>query len=220
MDFRERGSLIYKLRKKRHDFFIKKLGNLIDKKLKILDLGGESEYWNIFDDSGIFENNNIDIYLLNVDIKYIKNNNNKRGIVANGKDLSCFKDNSFDLVFSNSVIQYITNENDRKKMSEEIKRVSKRYFIQTANYYFPIDPDYNIVGFQFMPKKLKAYLLRAINFKKCRNLNTHRESVQAAENIKLYKLKELKKLFPNCKIYKEKFLFFNKSYIIYFGFDK
>jgi hypothetical protein len=48
-------------------------------------------------------------------------------------------------------------------------------------------------------------------FKKCR---TDEEAMQILKYNELLKRKELEELFPDGKIYKEKFFFFTKSYSI------
>lgn len=51
-----------------------------------------------------------------------------------------FQDNEFDAVFSNSVIEHVGDYEAQRQMANEIMRVGKRYFVQTPNFYFPIEP--------------------------------------------------------------------------------
>ena len=45
------------------------------------------------------------------------------------------------------------------------------------------------------------------------------DAEEVISSIKLLKKKELKILFPEAKIFNEKFLFLNKSFVAYFGWD-
>ena len=64
-----------------------------------------------------------------------------------------FGDAEFDVAFSNSVIEHVPHEL-QPAFASEISRVAKRYFVQTPNRYFPIEPHYQLPFFQFLPKGL------------------------------------------------------------------
>ena len=74
---------------------------------------------------------------------------------ADGTQLP-FPDGSFPVVFSNSVIEHVP-KTLQQAFADEIRRVGERYFVQTPNRYFPIEPHYQMPFVQFLPEKtLKA----------------------------------------------------------------
>ena len=52
-----------------------------------------------------------------------------------------YPDKSFDVVYSNSLLEHVGRSN-QPKVAAEIRRVAKRYWVQTPNRYFPVEPHY------------------------------------------------------------------------------
>ncbi|MBC8844888.1 class I SAM-dependent methyltransferase, partial [Escherichia coli] len=73
-------------------------------------------------------------------------------------DLSEIDDQQFDIVFSNSVIEHLYTWENQEKMAKEVLRVGKYHFIQTPNYWFPIEPHWVFPFFQFLPKSIRIRL--------------------------------------------------------------
>ena len=199
-------------RKKRFKIFLDKI-KLIHGPIRILDIGGKFKFWKDMGIQNLFDiNQHISITLMNLNKEEI-NHASFNSIIGNATDLKQFNDNEFDIVFSNSVIEHLFNFEEQIKMANESMRVAKHYFIQTPNKYFLIEPHYFFPLFQFMP----------YNFKKIVMMKTRlvlgkfhdEKSVQRAhQEIRLLSKKELKYLFKNGQIYKEKFFGFNKSFMI------
>ncbi len=105
-----------------------------------------------------------------------------------------------------------------KKMAEEIRRVGKRYFVQTPAYSFPIEPHYRIIGFQWYPQFLKRWRLQYLGAGRLAKIPCKAEARQEARRIRLLRLLEIRSLFPEANIYKERFCGLTKSYIVYSGF--
>jgi hypothetical protein len=199
-------SLSNKFRRKRIEIF-RKLLNKYKSPVKILDLGGTQEFWENMD----LISEEFQITIVNtelIDIKY----KNFISIKKDARDLSEFRNKEFDIVFSNSLIEHVGNFPVQKILAEEISRIGKSYFIQTPNYYFPLEPHFLFPYFQLLPKKLRIYLLCHFNlgwFKK----SEKSEAVKIINSITLLKYNELKELFPSALIIREKFSGITKSFI-------
>ncbi|MCJ8283584.1 MAG: class I SAM-dependent methyltransferase [Rivularia sp. ALOHA_DT_140] len=148
---------------------------------------------------------------------YQSNHPNIKTAVGDATNLSQFGDKEFDIVFSNSVIEHLFIYDNQVKMASEIKRIGKRYFIQTPNKYFPIEPHFQFPLFQFFPLSMKVMLIRNFQLGWRKKAETKQKAVETVTEIRLLGIKELHNLFPNSKIYKEKFAGLTKSLTAYYG---
>lgn len=179
------------------------------KPLKILDAGGTENFWL---QMGFTNPALANITILNINnIKITYPNFNF--IQGSAKDLSMFKDGEFDIVFSNSVIEHVGGYNDQKKMADEIKRVGKSYFVQTPNYYFPIEPHFLFPFFQFLPASIKIFMVMNLNLGWFKKSRTKKDAVNIIDSVHLLKYKDFRGLFPDAKIEKERLAGLVKSFI-------
>ncbi|HXQ32549.1 MAG TPA: class I SAM-dependent methyltransferase [Anaerolineales bacterium] len=213
-DNRAEGSLAVQFRRKRFVFFLSLLSRL-DRPIHILDVGGTESYWRMME---LDENDQVFITLLNLTDENVTMpimstmSGDARKIHAD--------DSSYDIVFSNSVIEHVGSHQDQMQMAAEVCRVGKRYFIQTPNKYFPLEPHFLFPFFQFMPRKVQILLLQNFSlgwFEKTPDAIKAREIV---ESIRLLSKSEFAALFPKAHIYEEKVIGLAKSFIAYAGWDK
>lgn len=207
-------SLATRLRKKRFLLFLNLLNSITKNKIEILDIGGTVEFWK---NTGLLSEGqmaNIHITVLNLKPQYSEYEFIVT-VTGDARDLSIFKDKQFDIIFSNSVIEHLGTYNNQKHMASEVRRVGVRYFIQTPSRYFPIEPHFLFPFFQFLPLACKIFLLRYFNLGWYSKLSEKEKAAEAAKKIRLLSLKELKELFPDSEIYKEKFFGLTKSFIAY-----
>jgi 2-polyprenyl-3-methyl-5-hydroxy-6-metoxy-1,4-benzoquinol methylase len=115
-----------------------------------------------------------------------------------------FGDAEFDVAFSNSVIEHIPPELQRS-FAAEVARVATRYFVQTPNRYFPIEPHYQLPLFQFLPRSAR----KALN----RRFTLGWQPKGQWEEITLLSARDLARLFPDAEIRREKVLGLTKSLI-------
>jgi len=205
-DYSDPNYLGSKFRKKRFLFFEEKIKEL-DKPVTILDIGGTVRFWT---DEGYHEK---DVLITIVNIRTEKSGySNITVIKGDASDLSQFKDKVFDISFSNSLIEHLYTKENQVKMANEAMRVSKNYFIQTPNCYFPIEPHFKFPFFQFLPKFLQVFLqtktslINGVRYKP-------RYALRIVEEIRLLSKGELMELFPRCTIYTERFMGIGKSFI-------
>lgn len=215
-DNQRADSLVSSLRRKRFAFF-KSLIESAPQNLNILDIGGTIEFWV---NSGFLEElqkiKQIKITILNIK-ESESNHPNIKITIGDATNLKRFKDREFDIVFSNSVIEHLFSYRNQLLMAAEIKRISKRYFIQTPNKYFPVEPHFQFPLFQFLPLSMKVTLIRNFQLGWRKKAATKQQAIETVTEIRLLGKKELNKLFPNSKIYQEKFLGLTKSLTAYYG---
>jgi SAM-dependent methyltransferase len=197
-------SLANRLRRKRFAVF-QSLMESIPRPCRLLDVGGNQSFWS---NMGMIQEPGMEFCIMNLSINASRHPN-VTCMVGDGRDMRQFRDGEFDVVFSNSVLEHVGGLQDQTLMANEVRRVGKRYFLQTPNRYFPIEPHYLIPFFQFMPRGMQRGLAGVLKlgwFSK--------ESVGA---IRLVSKGELKRMFPGATIIPEKFKGLNKSYMVFDG---
>lgn len=204
-----KNSLGNQFREKRFSFFLKKF-NKMQKPISILDVGGKINFW---ENRGLAGNNDYKITVLNIE-KEKSNYSNINCLIGDATNLNQFNNKSFDIVHSNSVIEHLYNFENQKKMASEIMRVGQKYIVQTPNKYFFIEPHYLLPFFNIVPEKLKYLILTKTKLSRLKKWDKN-FAKQYIKEIRLLSLKEMKELFPNSKIYFEKFLGMNKSFTMH-----
>jgi ubiquinone/menaquinone biosynthesis C-methylase UbiE len=213
-DNRDQNSMASQMRRKRFAFF----NSLLSKRkrpVRILDIGGTEEYWKMMP----YEvDDRVSITLLNLDRAEVTMPN-MTSIAGDARSVQ-MEDKSFDVVFSNSVIEHVGDYRDQAKMTKEVVRVGKCYFIQTPNRYFPMEPHFVFPLFQFLPLAIRTWLLQSFRlgwFPKTPDKQKAREIV---ESIRLLDKAEFSALFPDARIYEEKVFGLTKSFVAYAGWDE
>jgi hypothetical protein len=210
-DHRSPDSLAARLRARRLAFFADLLASL-SRPVTILDVGGTAAFWKKLD----FAKDGVKVIILNVKLE-ASDDARFESIVGDARDLSAFESNSIDVVYSNSVIEHVGTFEDQQKMAAEVRRVAKRYFVQTPNAWFPIEPHFLFPGFQFMPLALRTFLLTRFRLGW---LPRERDPVRAREivdSIRLLTAAQMRTLFPEAAVYRERFLGLSKSITTYHG---
>ncbi len=205
------NSISSKLRKKRFKFFEEYCGQF-KKPLHILDLGGSDYHWR----SSIFENNkDYHITLLNVENQNLSGLKNFSYIRLDVSELDYFGDREFELIYSNSLIEHLPSFEEQKKLGKEIMRIGKRYFVQTPNLNFPVEPHFLFPFFQFLPEETKVKLLMKHNLGWYEKQKVKSAAQELARSINMLNKKKLPEIFPDSKIRSEHFFLLTKSFIVY-----
>jgi ubiquinone/menaquinone biosynthesis C-methylase UbiE len=206
------NSINQKFREKRFNFFLNLLKKFNSKQpLYILDVGGTEKYW---ERMNFVNNSNVHITLLNLKQVQVKHKN-FTSIKGDASDLSMFNDNQFDIVYSNSVIEHLFSFENQKRMADEVRRVGKCYYVQTPNFYFPIEPHWLFPFFHFFPFKMRVFLTKHFDLGHYKKGHTNQVAILRVKEVKLLTEKEMKSLFPEGKVYREKFFGLIKSVTLY-----
>ena len=211
VDYDSPDSPARKARQKRYKFFMDRF-NTMKRPMRILDIGGTEQYWEMlgfFDDVDLVKEG-IELHLLNLREQEVSRPN-VFSVIGSALDLSPYEDQSFDLVFSNSVIEHLFTWENQVIMANEVMRVGKNYFVQTPNYWFPIEPHFYMPLIQYLPKALRVWIIYTFH----NDYNDKEFTKTKVEEFKLLTIGEMKKLFPSGEAYIEKFKGLNKSVSMY-----
>src|SRR5918994_1669246 len=110
---------------------------------------------------------------------------------ADGRRLP-FGDGEFDVAYSNSVIEHVVEPADRRALASELARVGGRYFVQTPNRWFPVEPHALLPFVHWLPRRLGRRLWRL------------GVSDDPFEETLLLDARELQELFPDATIVRER----------------
>jgi hypothetical protein len=113
-----------------------------------------------------------------------------RFVRADARELP-FDDGEFDIAYSNSLVEHL-DPADRARFAAEVRRVARRYFVQTPNRRFPIEPHALLPLVQFLPVGLRRRVWR---------LGVAKGEF---EDIRLLDSRELQMLFPDAEILRER----------------
>lgn len=207
-DWQNPNSVAFRLRKKRFAYLTALFADL-PRPVRVLDVGGTADYWDMF---GQDELKALDVTLLNV-TEANEQDARFHWVVGDARNLSQYPDQSFDVIYSNSVIEHVGTWRDQQAMASEVRRVGRRYLVQTPNRYFPIEPHFLFPGFQFLPEEVKVRLLLRYKlgwFPKAQDRN---QALAFAREIRLLTGRELRRLFPDARIVAEKFYGLTKSFM-------
>lgn len=200
-------------RRNRHLFFVELLAQ-VEKPVTILDVGGTYQYWQQTNYAAL---GNVRIVLFNVfpqkDLAA-----SFTAEIGDARDLSRYSNREFDVVFSNSVIGHVGRFTDQMRMATEIRRVSKRYFVQTPNHGFLIDWRTLVPCFHFFPVPLQAWCFRHFSVGTIKRITDRTTSLALASRIRNIRHRELRLLFPESTVVPERYLGMTKSFMIHYGF--
>lgn len=131
---------------------------------------------------------------------------------GDGRNL-VFPDNSFDIAYSNSVIEHVGGWSDQKRFAEEIRRVAPRYYVQTPNRRFFIEPHLFAPFLHFLPRRLTRRLVRWCSVWGWTERPDQARVDRELDGTVLLEERQMRELFPDAVILHERFAGFSKSLI-------
>ena len=181
--------------------------------VNIIDIGGTAEYWNIIQ-RHYLERHHVTITLVNTSATLVGTNKNPFVFInSDGCNLACFSNKSFHIAHSNSVIEHVGDWARMVAFSEELARVSDAYFVQTPNYWFPIEPHYMMAFIHWLPKPFRIWLVLHFQLGTMRRATSVDEAVRIVESARLLNFKMFQALFKDAQIFTERVFWLPKSFI-------
>ena len=172
---------------------------------RILDVGGSPYFWL---GSGIEPR----VTILNIGLPQIRPEPFS-WVQGDACAMSMIADQEFDVVFSNSVIEHVGDLPEQQRMAEEVRRVAKRYWVQTPYKHFPIEPHFIFPFFQYLPARLRYSVARVWPFSFAKRGGS--DPVKSASTIWLLDMNQFQTLFPDAQFQREKVLGLTKSLLAY-----
>ncbi len=203
------GNFSAKLRNERMNLFIELLINSkFEREIKILDIGGTNYFWDLWLKKIPIP---IDLTILNISQEVTKG---YKSIILDANELYKLENLDYDVVFSNSLIEHLTTYENQIKFAETVQRISKKHFIQTPAFIFPLEPHFLFPFFHLFSRNIRVFLVQHLNLGWYKKQKNKREAEKLVDEIRILKKNELKDMFPNSEIITEKIFFITKSYIV------
>ncbi len=200
-----------RFRRARFESFMKMIDVVIAEKgsCSILDVGGEMAHWAPHED--LWRGKPIKVVIVNLKAEPVSAP--FTSVAGDARTLEQFGDNEFDIVYSNSVIEHVGQWSDQKQMAAAIDRVATRHYVQTPNYWFPLEPHFRYPFIHWLPEPWRVALVK----RRARGCYPKAEDVSQARDILqdaiLLDEPAMKSLFPDSEIEREKVALMTKSLI-------
>jgi methyltransferase family protein len=188
---------------------VDRLSRELGRPVRILDIGGTNLFW---EQRGWTGREDVRVILVNLDVEHSVHENieARSGDATNLRE---FPDGAFDVVFSNSVIEHLGSLERQAAMAREVRRLAPLYWIQTPNFWFPIEPHFLTPGWHWLPARLRVALLRRRRWG-WRGPCPDPEDARALVNeIRLMRGRELRTLFPEATLEEERIGPLVKSFV-------
>lgn len=208
------GSLANRFRNKRFQRFDGLVSSL-RRPLRILDIGGTVNFW---EQRGWVDLDDVEITLVNLSAESCpyKNITSRKG---DATAMPEYAEKSYDIVFSNSVIEHLFTEDAQRAMAREVMRIGKDFWVQTPNRWFPMEPHFQVPGWQWLPRSVRIEILMR---RRCgrRGPCARREDAESlVDEVRLLGYRELSEMFPGAKVVPERFGGLVKSWIVHSSFS-
>ena len=170
---------------------------------RILDVGGTDDNWAYIEQKPR-------LTIVNLE-KMAADRDNIQFTAGDARALS-YQDKSFEIAYSNSVIEHVGTWEDQVRFAAEIRRVGQRYYVQTPYKWFPIEPHFVAPFIHYLPKSIQRHLTWAGAW--YWTVKPDRKGIDSyIDEIQLLDIKQMKTLFPDAEILRERFCGMTKSLI-------
>ena len=124
-----------------------------------------------------------------------------------------FADQSFEIAYSNSVIEHVGTLEDQRRFAAEIRRVGRKIYVQTPYRWFPVEPHFLSFFAHWLPRRWHRWLIPKLSLRGWFRGGDDVDVRQLVAEVRLLSLREMRELFPDCEIHKERVFGFVKSLI-------
>jgi methyltransferase family protein len=177
--------------------------------VRILDIGGTNSFW---DKRGWAGRKDVEVVLVNLEAEQ-REHANIDPCAGDATDLREFADGSFDIVFSNSVIEHLQTYDRQAAMAAEVRRLAPVYWIQTPNFWFPVEPHFLTPAWHWLPVRVRVALLRRRRWGWRGPCPEPGQARALVREIRLMRRAELRRLFPDSTLAPERIGPLVKSYV-------
>lgn len=178
---------------------------------RIIDLGGEAEYWDLFDRE-FLERSGCRITLVNPPPFEVADPF-FTAVPGDACDLPQYADGEFDLVHSNSVIEHVGDWVRMEAFAANVRRLAPRYYVQTPYFWFPVEPHFSSLFFHWRSEQARARALMRRRHGFAERAPDVGAAMRDVQHARLLDKTQFRFLFPDATHIDERALGLTKSLI-------
>jgi len=175
---------------------------------RILDVGGHPFNWRLIKSKPRVVIANLTV---SADMRATPSSN-IQFVIADGRRLP-FTTNEFDIVYSSSTIEHLGTASAQKAFAGEVARAGRRYYVQTPNRNFPVEPHLLGPFIRNLPRPVQKTLIRYCTLWGILTGPSAEQIERFLSEVRLLDVGALGSLFPGVPIKKERVLGLVKSLI-------
>lgn len=184
--------------------------------LRVLDVGGTANFWRPIMPS--LTGLNVKITVLNLEDRGSGEDDDTFDYVVGDACSLDYADGYFDVIVSNSVIEHVEDPagvvtwQAQRQYASEVRRVGKSFYVQAPYFWFPVEPHYRRPFFHWLPLPLQAWMLMNYELRGGpKSPSLHDAYERLKDHPRLPTFGDMKALFPDARIERERFALLTKS---------
>jgi hypothetical protein len=181
--------------------------------VRIADVGGTERYWDVVP-AEFLRQHGVHVTLINLGGSYVATRGDLFTYAqGDGCDLKEHSAGAFDIAHSNSVIEHVGDWSRMVSFAREARRIAPRYFVQTPNFWFPVEPHCMTPLFHWLPRPVRVSMVQRFALGNWRKEPTVDGAARMVDSVRLLDRKMIATLFPDAEILPERYGPFVKSYV-------
>lgn len=184
--------------------------------LHIIDIGGSMAYWHRL---GIdfLKKHKVRIDILNLlETEFFRSDEDSEifNFIVGDARSTGLADMAYDLCHSNSVIEHVGLWWDFEAFAREVRRLAPVYYVQTPNFWFPVDPHFwRFPMIHWLPRPVRVRLLQKLPLAHAGRAPDYRTACEFADSARLLNRAQMECLFPDADLRAERMLLLAKSWM-------
>jgi hypothetical protein len=210
-------SLPSRMRRRRFSLVNELIADILGRRdtCTILDIGGTESYWRL--NEAFLAEHRGKMRIVTVNLGRSANAQTDSSLfehlIGDATSEEAYKTCRFDLIHSNSVIEHVGGWQKIRAMADFIRNSGSPYYLQTPNFWFPIEPHFRTLGFQWLPAHWRAQLLLK-GRRGFREASSWDEAMASVESVNLLSVRQIRELFPGAELKYERIGPLVKSFMV------
>ena len=176
---------------------------------RIVDLGGTAAFWEAW--AHLFDWSRTHVTCINT-VPDVATSGRVTMVKGDATELFDYPPDSFDIAFSNSLIEHLPRHR-RRYFAEHIGRVARSYFIQTPDFWFPIESHARMPLIHWLPRWIAETIVMTVKCGYLPKATSRADARRILNDADLLTAKKMRRLFPDAEIRHERFMGLSKALV-------